>query len=120
MRAKKVYEAITDILTPKTDKEIEQKFLDKFGFMPSEESLIIKQEDDKYPIEYHGRVIQPGHSFVEFFKFDPKNGPYSMTPLKDAEDNWMRHLLNGFIPLDNFILGKNFDKFAEHAEDKEL
>jgi hypothetical protein len=107
MKAKKVYE---QLLRPKSEEEVKRAYIDYYGFIPSNETLIINIPTGDYPVEYHegpdGRFWKFSPSVNKRYCIKSKTSNIScqatrMDRVKIAEENWIHDVMNGDIKLDH-------------------
>ena len=116
MKAKKVYEAFSDVLKPKSEDEIGQSMEDKYGFVPSEESRIMTQLGE-YPIEYHMQITQDGNfNHIGFYKTNPEKKYSSYHILEEDESNWLISMLRSGNKLVGYDIGKGWEKAKKQIE----
>jgi hypothetical protein len=132
MKAKKVYEAIGDILHPKSEEEINQAIVDRYGFAPSEETLVLTQDragkrkfmelrgygERLFPIEYHLNVHEDGNwNSIVFYELNPEKKYSTLTALEGSKLNWLINVIKGEIPFaDTWEKGPAFEEAKDLIE----
>lgn len=116
MKAKFVYEALSDVLKPKSEEEIGQSMEDTYGFRPSEESRIMTQLGE-YPIEYHMQIKEGGKfNHIGFYKTNPEKKYSTYAALEEPESDWLIDVIRNDRHLEGYDRGKGWDKAKETIE----